>query len=100
MAWTQKKIDETYLLARQLSATDSVFRAELLNDPSVAIEKLTGEKLPGKVNIKVIESDPAYAATFVLPPMVSGEISDDDLDNVAGGVASCGAVSCGSDIVK
>lgn len=99
MAWTQEKINETYLQVQKLAATDEEFRAELLKDPCMAIAKISDEALPENFNIKVIENDPAYAATFVLPPIVSGELIDSDLDQVAGGVClvagKCGAVSCG-----
>ena len=93
MKWTQEKIDEIYLRARDLAARDTEFRAELLKDPVVAIEALLGEALPKNYSIKLVESDPNYTATFVLPPLSSGEISDDALDGVAGGVhgGSCGA---------
>ena len=47
---------------------------------------MTGEKLPEGFNIKVIENDPAYNATFVLPDLVSGEIEEDNLEE-AGGVS-------------
>jgi len=101
MGWTQDKINEIYLLARNRAAKDRAFRAELISDPKLAIEKLTGEELPEDYSIKIIESDPAYSATFVLPLMLSGELSDDELDNVAGGVSeSCGSQSCGAQVVK
>ena len=53
--------------------------------------------------MNVVESDPAYSATFVLPPLVSEELDEDDLDMVAGGVCladGCAADACGGDISK
>ena len=51
-----------------------------------------------------MENDPAYAATFVLPPMVSDELSGDDLDAVAGGLCavdgSCAANACAGKVEK
>lgn len=100
MAWTYDKVNKTYLLAQELAAKNKAFREELIRDPKSAIEKFTGETLPKDYNIKVIESDPAYSATFVLPLMLSDDLTDDDLANVAGGVSSCGNQSCGSQVVK
>lgn len=100
MVWTHDKVNKTYLLAQELAAKNKVFREELIRDPKSAIEKLTGEKLPESYNIKVIESDPAYSATFVLPLMLSDDLSDDDLDSVAGGMNSCASQSCGQQAVK
>lgn len=100
MAWTQDKINEIYMEVQKMAVTDEEFRKELLEDTNSAIEKVAGEKLPEDFKIKVVENDPAYAATFVLPPMVSDELSDDELDAVAGGAclidfgSACGAQAC------
>ena len=49
---------------------------------------------------EIVEQDPAYQATFVLPPMVKEDISDEELDAVAGGCGidfgACGAQACGA----
>lgn len=99
MAWTQEKINEIYVEVQKMAVTDEEFRKELLENTNAAIEKIAGEKLPEDFKIKVIENDPAYAATFVLPPMVSDELSDDELDAVAGGAclidfSGCAAEAC------
>ena len=86
MAWNQVKIDETFRQIQNLSSSDEIFRAELLDNPVSAIEKLAGEKLPDGFKINVIERDPAYALTFVLPPLITNELTDDTLENVAGGM--------------
>jgi len=85
MAWSQEKINETFEKLQQLVTADEKFRAELLENPNAAIEKLAGEALPEDFNIRVIENDPAYAATFMLPPLRSSELSDDEMESVAGG---------------
>jgi len=100
MTWTQDKVNEIYLLARNLAAKDRVFREELLSNPKAAIEKLIGEALPENFSIKIIESDPAYSATFALPLMLSGDLSDDELDDVAGGIIACSTEACGGQSVK
>ena len=50
-------------------------------------------EIPAGFRIKVLENDPAYDATFVLPPPVAGGVSDNELDDVAGG-AVCGSYAC------
>ena len=103
MAWTQDRINEVYMEVQKMAVTDEEFRKELLEDTSAAIAKVAGEELPEGFKIKVIENDPSYAATFVLPPMVSDERSDEDLDAVAGGACvfdfggSCGAKACAAE---
>ena len=102
MAWTQEKINQLYMEVQRMAVTDEEFRKELLEDSTAAIEKIAGEKMPAGVKVKVIENDPAYAATFVLPPMVSDELGDDELDAVAGGgscfVDGCGADACAAEV--
>lgn len=100
MAWTQEKIDETYLKIVNLATVDKKFRNELLENPVKIIEKISGETLPENYQIKIIENDPAYFATFVLPPYASGELSDNELDRVAGGAALQPFGDCGAKLGK
>ena len=97
MAWTQEKINEVYGLIQKKAVTDEEFREELLANTREAIEKVAGEALPEGFQVKVIENDPAYAATFVLPPMASGELGEEELSAVAGGACEINAEACGAD---
>ena len=68
---------------------DESFRKQLLANPKAVVEKEMGKleegsKLPSALEVKVIEQ-PANALYLVLPTM-SEELSDDALDNVAGGM--------------
>lgn len=74
---------------------DNAFRAELLKNPKAAIEKALNMPLPSGVTLKVIEAAPTEY-TIVLPyqakTAADGEMSDSDLEAVAGGSKS-GATS-------
>lgn len=87
MKWTQDKLNELYFMIQKRAATDEEYRNELLADPNAVIEKEMGVPLPEGMKFKVVENDPAYNATFVLPELLSEEIEDDDLESVAGGVS-------------
>ena len=66
---------------------DEAFKARLKKNP-VAVLKEVGYELPPGLEIEVVEST-EKKAYLVLPPKPSGELSDDDLENIAGGAKSC-----------
>jgi len=65
---------------------DASFRKEVTADPKAAFEKYTGRKLPEQVRIFIHEEDP-NTVHFSLPPAPTNvsELSDDELQRVAGG---------------
>lgn len=74
------------------ATTDRTFRQQLLEDPRGAIEREFGIRIPPEYRLRFIERDPDVDALVVLPdfrPMSDdngdGELSDDELDHVAGG---------------
>ena len=102
MQWTQQQIDECIEACRRRAAVDAGFRGKLLSDPAAAIRELSGREIPAGFRIRILENDPAYDATFVLPPAASGDVSDKELDGVTGGSAlcafeTCAANACGAD---
>lgn len=92
MSWTQEEINECIEQCRKKATVDTAFRALLLSDVAAAVKELSGKDIPESLKIKIVESDPAYNATFVLPPMESGDVSDSELDDIAGGI--CGMNTC------
>ena len=63
------------------------FRQKLLVDPKTVIYEELGVKVPASYRVKFIEKEPDIDALVVLPEFDdgSGELSDDDLEAVAGG---------------
>lgn len=57
-----------------------------MEDANSALEKLAGKELPKGVKVKVIEQDPAYTATFVLPDLMPEEMDMEELEKAAGGM--------------
>ena len=95
--WTQEEMDELYLKMQQKAMTDEEFRKELLEDANKALEKLAEKPLPEGMKLKIIENDPAYTATLVLPDMVDEEIDLEDMKKAAGGINAAAIVSvCGA----
>ena len=81
---------------QELTSTDEVFRAELLQDPTAAFEKMTGQKMPEDFKVRAVEDrangikfvdhDPSYTTTLLIPPIELGQLDDDALESVAGGI--------------
>jgi hypothetical protein len=65
---------------------DPKFKAKLLKNPAEAIKEATGAQIPKKISLSIHENG-KDTVHFVLPyvPAKSGELSDDDLEMVAGG---------------
>ncbi len=82
---------EARIITRALQ--DESFKQQLLSGSvgaKAAIEQEIGQKLPEGLQIKVIE-ETANASYIVLPKMPSGdqELSEEELETVAGGFLPC-----------
>ena len=89
MNWTQEEVEKAFMEVKKKAITDKKFRERVLADPHKAIKEVTGKEVPSDFGIKVVESDPDYHLTFVLPEMITEELSDEALENVAGGAFGC-----------
>ena len=83
MEWTKEQMEALYASTNE------------------AISKVAGIPVPADFRICIVEQDPAYQATFLLPPMLPEDVSDEDLEAVAGGdcvqdIDVCGVQGCGA----
>jgi hypothetical protein len=86
MTRSRKSYHQALDAVLERAASDIAFRAELLDHPREAIRQQFGIEIPPTFRMKFIERDPNVDALIVLPDAnTSGELSDDDLDNVRGG---------------
>jgi len=77
----QKLIDQV----RAKAWVDKGFRKVLIANPKKAIEELFNITLPEKLSINIMEEKPD-SVTIILPAQLNeAELSDDQLDAVAGG---------------
>ena len=113
MNWSQEAIEKIYIEVQNKSMVDKSFREKLLKDPITTISETFDVQFPDGFKIRVVENSPQYNATYVLPDLLSDELSDDDLDDVAGGIAfligisacaaaisvsACGANGCAANV--
>ena len=83
--WTTEEIQEAVQKVGEKSAKDQKFRKLLMEKPKEAIKQVANKEMPEGFTLKLIEADPAVDMTFVLPPLQTDELSDRELDQVAGG---------------
>lgn len=90
---------ERRLIERSLA--DDAFRQRLLADPKAAVEQELGTRLPEEVRVMAVEE--TTDTIYLVLPFVStdaqevGELSDRDLEAVAGGWdAQTAGYTCGS----
>jgi Nitrile hydratase, alpha chain len=72
---------------------DPDFKNEVVKDPKGMLERHIGQKLPANLKVFIHEED-ANSLHFALPPTPSNatELSDDELEKVAGGTEVVGLV--------
>lgn len=66
---------------------DPEFKKKLLSDGNKAVKELTGKDLPIKY---IVHDADEKNLVFVLPEVKSGELNENDLSGVSGGVVSDG----------
>jgi hypothetical protein len=76
-----RKEMEALLIAK--AQADESFRQALLNDPKATIQKEMGGTLPEGLQVKVVEE--TGDTLYLVLPAAEGELSETDLDDVAGG---------------
>ena len=73
---------ERPMIAR--AVVDADFRARLLADPTGTLKDEYGLEIPGDGNIRVVAEEP-NTHYFLLPPAQSPDLTEEDLEAVAGG---------------
>ena len=84
--WSKEDAEKIIFDLKKLAMKDSVFRKMCLANAAAAVKAVSGKELPEGMKVKFIENDGNHM-TIVLPDMVDGEMSESDLDSVAGGTA-------------
>ena len=87
-ALRKRKELEAEVMAKAME--DDTFRVLLKSDPKKAIAQIIGKELPEALNIQIVE-ETADTLVIGLPPKLEeavedAELTDDALDNVAGGI--------------
>jgi hypothetical protein len=76
---------------------DATFRRALLEDPTGTLERELGMTVPAGVSLTVVEETPTsrYLVLPARPRSGKGELSDEELETVAGGATAFWTGGCG-----
>ena len=88
MTTTSDRRDELMEAILKRAASNREFRARLVGEPRAAIYEQFGVRIPDEFRIRFIEKGNDVDSLVVLPDFEepSDELSEDDLEEVAGGV--------------
>lgn len=89
MKWTNELIEKVSAQVTEKAAKDPEFAEKLQEDPKQAIEEATGYVLPDGYEIKVVKENGILRA---VNPADVGALSDEELEEVAGGELSPGEI--------
>lgn len=89
--WNEAEASKAVAEFVKLGRTDPEFRSLALRDPVAAITKINPQPLPQGFKVQVVEAKGANL-TIVLPDLIrnGGELSDSELEQVAGGKECAG----------
>ena len=83
--WAREEIDNCIMECLSKALSDADFRKKLIESPVEAVKELTGKEIPPGIRIQILESDPSYDFTFLLPELSSEELDDENLADIVGG---------------
>ncbi len=84
MAWTQEKIVVTLKSVVEKAQEDVAFREKLKNNPKETLVSETDEAIPESFRVYILDLNDVDMV-ITLPKIESDELSDADLEHVAGG---------------
>jgi len=92
--WTKEEVKKAIDAVSLRCAKDKNFRKLALENPAEAVKQIAGKQVPSGFKLKLIEGDPKADMTVVIPELKVAEISDAELEKVAGGLC---AHACAAD---
>ena len=82
--WTSEEAQTAIDQIATLAMKDAAFRTLCLTSPADAVRQATGRELPEKFVLRFVDNAQADL-TVVLPDLQSGDLTDAELKEIAGG---------------
>lgn len=87
--WTPESVETTFERLKERARNDPQFKALALKDAKAAIQQINPTPLPGGIEFSFLEDTSSdLSVSFSNSAMADGELSDAELDAVAGGKMS------------
>ena len=93
MPWTQEKLQTILENVVIKAQKDPLFREKLKSNPKEALAAEAGEMIPEFIRIAIVDQNDTDIV-ITLPKVQSDELSDADLEHVAGGKSSNNEDNC------
>lgn len=93
--WTEEEIMKAVEKVCASASEDATFHAKAIADPNAAIKDVTGKDVPAGKKIRFVALEGADLAFVIPDPVKDAELSDEDLESVAGGRCKISSVSIG-----
>lgn len=96
--WTEDDLRSTLQAVSKKAAADPKFKQLALSDPAAAIKEATGHVVPPGLTIEIVEGDKGGPGLQANVQHTAPELSDAELDQVAGGLMIPGVSPCPSKV--
>jgi len=88
MKWSQEELNKAASEINRRASADADFRKLCLEKPAEALRMVSSPEVPDNVQINIIESASGYDYRIVLPDYDDGELSDETISKIAGGICA------------
>ena len=84
--WSEQEVQKTLAAVMKRASTDPAYRALALQDPAAAVAAVNPIQIPPGFKIRFVDNAGANMTVVLPDPIPEGELADDMLEHVSGGL--------------